>query len=34
VHACDCYVRGALLAAKFLANRPAERYTMNDLLGL
>ena len=26
--------RGALLAAKFLANRPAGRYTMNDVLGL
>ena len=33
-HARDCYVRGALLAAKFLADRPAGRYTMNDVLGL
>lgn len=33
-HARDCYVRGALLAAKFLAHRPAGRYTMNDVLGL
>ena len=30
----DAYVRGALLAAKFLANRPAGRYTMKDVLGL
>jgi 4-hydroxy-tetrahydrodipicolinate reductase len=30
----DCYARGALLAAKFLANRPAGRYSMNDVLGL
>jgi 4-hydroxy-tetrahydrodipicolinate reductase len=30
----DAYVRGALLAAKYLANRPAGRYTMNDVLGL
>jgi 4-hydroxy-tetrahydrodipicolinate reductase len=33
-HARDCYARGAILAAKFLANRPAGRYTMNDVLGL
>ena len=33
-HARDCYVRGALQAAKFLANRPAGLYTMNDVLGL
>jgi 4-hydroxy-tetrahydrodipicolinate reductase len=33
-HARDCYVRGALQAAKFLAERPAGRYTMNDVLGL
>src|SRR5438067_182766 len=33
-HARDCYVRGALQAAKFLANRPAGRYSMNDVLGL
>ena len=33
-HSRDCYVRGALQAAKFLAGRPAGRYTMNDVLGL
>jgi 4-hydroxy-tetrahydrodipicolinate reductase len=33
-HARDCYVRGALQAAKFLAGKPAGRYTMNDVLGL
>ena len=33
-HSRDSYTRGALLAAKFLANRPAGRYTMNDVLGL
>jgi 4-hydroxy-tetrahydrodipicolinate reductase len=33
-HARDCYVRGALQAAKFLASKPAGRYTMNDVLGL
>jgi 4-hydroxy-tetrahydrodipicolinate reductase len=33
-HTRDAYVRGALAAAKFLANRPAGRYTMNDVLGL
>jgi 4-hydroxy-tetrahydrodipicolinate reductase len=33
-HARDCYARGALSAAKFLAGRPAGRYTMNDVLGL
>lgn len=33
-HARDCYVRGALQAAKFLADRPPGRYTMNDVLGL
>jgi 4-hydroxy-tetrahydrodipicolinate reductase len=33
-HSRDSYARGALLAAKFLANRPAGRYTMNDVLGL
>jgi len=27
-------VRGALQAAKFLADRPAGSYTMNDVLGL
>jgi 4-hydroxy-tetrahydrodipicolinate reductase len=30
----DSYARGALLAAKYLANRPAGRYTMADVLGL
>jgi 4-hydroxy-tetrahydrodipicolinate reductase len=30
----DAYARGALQAAKFLANRPAGRYTMDDVLGL
>ena len=29
----DCYARGALQAAKFLAGRPPGRYTMNDALG-
>jgi 4-hydroxy-tetrahydrodipicolinate reductase len=33
-HHRDCYARGALLAAKFLADRPPGRYTMNDVLGL
>ena len=33
-HTRDCYARGALQAAKFLANRPAGRYTMKDVLGL
>jgi 4-hydroxy-tetrahydrodipicolinate reductase len=33
-HTRDSYARGALLAAKFLATRPAGRYTMNDVLGL
>jgi 4-hydroxy-tetrahydrodipicolinate reductase len=33
-HARDCYARGALQAAKFLAGRPAGRYTMNNVLGL
>ena len=33
-HARDCYVRGALQAAKFLAGRPPGRYTMSDVLGL
>jgi 4-hydroxy-tetrahydrodipicolinate reductase len=32
-HTRDCYARGALQAAKFLANKPAGRYTMNDVLG-
>ncbi|MGH9677422.1 MAG: 4-hydroxy-tetrahydrodipicolinate reductase, partial [Candidatus Acidiferrum sp.] len=33
-HTRDSYARGALLAAKFLADKPAGRYTMNDALGL
>jgi 4-hydroxy-tetrahydrodipicolinate reductase len=33
-HSRDSYARGALLAAKFLATRPAGRYTMNDVLGI
>jgi 4-hydroxy-tetrahydrodipicolinate reductase len=33
-HTRDCYVRGALQAAKFLATKGAGRYTMNDVLGL
>jgi 4-hydroxy-tetrahydrodipicolinate reductase len=30
----DCYVHGALAAAKFLAGKPPGRYSMNDVLGL
>lgn len=33
-HTRDSYARGALAAAKFLANKPAGRYTMNDVLGI
>jgi 4-hydroxy-tetrahydrodipicolinate reductase len=33
-HTRDSYARGALLAAKFLADRPPGRYDMNDVLGL
>jgi 4-hydroxy-tetrahydrodipicolinate reductase len=33
-HTRDAYVRGALQAAKFLADKPAGRYSMNDVLGL
>jgi 4-hydroxy-tetrahydrodipicolinate reductase len=33
-HTRDCYARGALQAAKFLAGKPAGRYSMNDVLGL
>jgi 4-hydroxy-tetrahydrodipicolinate reductase len=33
-HTRDCYARGALRAAKFLAGRPAGRYAMDDVLGL
>jgi 4-hydroxy-tetrahydrodipicolinate reductase len=30
----DCYARGALAAAKWLADKPAGLYSMNDVLGL
>ncbi|MGE3807143.1 MAG: dihydrodipicolinate reductase C-terminal domain-containing protein, partial [Gemmataceae bacterium] len=33
-HARDCYARGALAAAKFLAGKPAGQYSMNDVLGI
>jgi 4-hydroxy-tetrahydrodipicolinate reductase len=33
-HARDCYARGALQAAKYVAGKPPGRYTMNDVLGL
>jgi 4-hydroxy-tetrahydrodipicolinate reductase len=33
-HARDCYARGALQAARFLAHQPPGRYSMNDVLGL
>ncbi|MCS6975635.1 MAG: 4-hydroxy-tetrahydrodipicolinate reductase [Gemmatales bacterium] len=33
-HSRDCYARGALQAAKFLADRPPGRYSMADVLGL
>src|SRR5262249_56780147 len=33
-HSRDSYARGALLAAKFLADKPAGRYSMKDVLGL
>lgn len=33
-HSRDSYAIGALQAAKFLAERPPGRYTMNDVLGL
>ncbi|MFL5339819.1 MAG: 4-hydroxy-tetrahydrodipicolinate reductase [Gemmataceae bacterium] len=33
-HSRDAYARGALQAAKYLAGRPAGRYSMNDVLGL
>lgn len=33
-HSRDCYARGALQAAKFLASRKPGRYTMEDVLGL
>src|SRR5262245_28513192 len=33
-HARDCYARGAIQAARFLADREPGWYTMNDVLGL
>lgn len=33
-HSRDCYARGALEAARFLAARAPGRYSMNDVLGL
>ena len=33
-HSRDCYARGALLAAKYLADRPPGWYSMADVLGL
>jgi 4-hydroxy-tetrahydrodipicolinate reductase len=33
-HSRDCYARGALQAARFLAGRPPGRYSMSDVLGL
>jgi 4-hydroxy-tetrahydrodipicolinate reductase len=33
-HSRDCYVRGALQAAKYLANRPPGWYSMSDVLGV
>jgi 4-hydroxy-tetrahydrodipicolinate reductase len=30
----DCYARGALAAAAFLAGKPAGLYSMQDVLGL
>jgi 4-hydroxy-tetrahydrodipicolinate reductase len=33
-HTRDSYARGALLAARFLAGKPAGRYSMDDVLGL
>lgn len=33
-HSRDSYARGALLAARFLAGKPAGRYSMNDVLGI
>jgi 4-hydroxy-tetrahydrodipicolinate reductase len=33
-HSRDSYARGALAAAKFLADKPAGRYGMKDVLGL
>src|SRR5207244_1600908 len=33
-HSRDCYARGALQAAKYLAGRPPGRYSMSDVLGI
>ncbi|MFM7148882.1 MAG: 4-hydroxy-tetrahydrodipicolinate reductase [Gemmataceae bacterium] len=33
-HSRDSYARGALQAAKYLAGKPAGRYSMNDVLGI
>jgi 4-hydroxy-tetrahydrodipicolinate reductase len=33
-HTRDSYARGALAAAKFLAGKPAGRYSMSDVLGV
>lgn len=33
-HTRDSYARGALAAAKFLAGKPAGRYSMGDVLGI
>jgi 4-hydroxy-tetrahydrodipicolinate reductase len=33
-HTRDSYARGALLAAKFLAGKPAGRFSMSDVLGI
>jgi 4-hydroxy-tetrahydrodipicolinate reductase len=33
-HSRECYARGALQAAKYLATRPPGCYTMQDVLGL
>jgi len=30
----DCYARGALAAAKFLAGKPPGAYSMREVLGL
>jgi 4-hydroxy-tetrahydrodipicolinate reductase len=32
-HSRDCYARGAVQAAKFLADRPPGRFSMDDVLG-
>ncbi|MCS6853040.1 MAG: 4-hydroxy-tetrahydrodipicolinate reductase, partial [Gemmataceae bacterium] len=32
-HSRDCYARGALQAAKFVAGKPPGRYSMEDVLG-